>query len=97
MSKILESGFESVVLTLLAQMGFTCHGGDAFDPDASGERESYHGAMLPGRLKAAVARINPELSTLGKCWEIFTFRLPSVFRRVLARFGAFFGVFGLFV
>ena len=49
MSKILESGFESVVLTLLGQMGFTCHGGDAFDPDASGERDSYHGAMLPGR------------------------------------------------
>ena len=47
MSKILESGFESVVLTLLAEMGFTCHGGDAFDLDASGERESYHGAMLP--------------------------------------------------
>ena len=61
MSKILESGFESVVLTLLGQMGFACHGGDAFDPDASGERESYHGAMLPGRLKAAVARINPDL------------------------------------
>ena len=61
MSKILESGFESVVLTLLAEMGFSCHGGDAFDPDASGERESYHGAMLPGRLKAAVARINPDL------------------------------------
>lgn len=61
MSKILESGFESVVLTLLAEMGFTCHGGDAFDPDSSGERESYHGAMLPGRLKAAVARINPDL------------------------------------
>ena len=61
MSKILESGFESVVLTLLAEMGFSCHGGDAFDPDATGERESYHGAMLPGRLKAAVARINPDL------------------------------------
>jgi type I restriction enzyme R subunit len=61
MSKILESGFESVVLTLLAEMGFSCHGGDAFDPDSSGERESYHGAMLPGRLKAAVARINPDL------------------------------------
>jgi type I restriction enzyme R subunit len=61
MSKILESGFESVVLTLLAEMGYSCHGGDAFDPDSSGERESYHGAMLPKRLKAAVARINPEL------------------------------------
>jgi len=61
MSKLLESGFESVVLTLLAEMGFACHGGDAFDPDASGERESYHGTMLPARLKAAVARINPDL------------------------------------
>lgn len=61
MSKLLESGFESVVLSLLGEMGFTCHGGDAFDPDATGERESYHGAMLPGRLRAAVARINPDL------------------------------------
>ena len=61
MPKILESGFESVILTLLAQMGFTCHGGDAFDPDASKERDSYHGAMLPPRLKAAVALINPDL------------------------------------
>jgi type I restriction enzyme R subunit len=61
MSKILESGFESVVLTLLAEMGYTCHAGDAFDPDSTAERESYHGAMLPVRLKAAVARINPNL------------------------------------
>jgi type I restriction enzyme R subunit len=42
-------------------MGYTCHGGDAFDPDASGERESYHIAMLGGRLREAVARINPTL------------------------------------
>lgn len=46
MAKILESGFDSVVLTLLSEMGFSCHGGEAFDPDASSERESYHGAVL---------------------------------------------------
>ena len=61
MSKILESAFESVVLDLLDEMGYTCHGGDAFDPDASVERESYHIAMLGGRLREAVARINPTL------------------------------------
>ena len=61
MSKILESGFESVVLDLLGELGFSCHAGEGFDPDVSGERESYHGAILPGRLRAAVARINPEL------------------------------------
>jgi len=61
MSKLLESGFESVVLGLLGELGFSCLGGEAFDPDASSERESYHGAMLAGRLRAAVARINPEL------------------------------------
>ena len=61
MSKILESGFEAIVLSLLGEMGFSCHSGEAFDPDASTERESYHGTMLPARLKAAVARINPEL------------------------------------
>ncbi|MCX6873594.1 MAG: hypothetical protein NTW21_07275 [Verrucomicrobia bacterium] len=57
MSKILESGFESVVLTLLGQMGFSCHGGETFDPDASGERESYHGAMLPAEAGAAHSTI----------------------------------------
>ena len=61
MSKILESGFEAIVLSLLGEMGFSCHSGEVFDPDASTERESYHGTMLPARLKAAVARINPEL------------------------------------
>jgi type I restriction enzyme R subunit len=61
MPKILESDFEFAVLDLLGEMGFSCHGGDAFDPDLSTERESYHVAMLPQRLKAAVARINPEL------------------------------------
>lgn len=61
MPKLLESGFESVVLDLLAELGFAVHAGEDFEPDVSGERESYHGAMLPGRLKAAVARINPDL------------------------------------
>jgi type I restriction enzyme R subunit len=61
MSKILESDFEYAVLDLLGEMGFSCHGGDVFDPDLSTERESYHVAMLPERLKTAVARINPQL------------------------------------
>jgi type I restriction enzyme R subunit len=61
MSKILESDFEYAVLDLLGEIGFSCHGGDAFDPDLSTERESYHVAMLPERLKTAVARINPQL------------------------------------
>lgn len=30
MTKLLESGFESVVLTLLAEMGFAWCGGDVF-------------------------------------------------------------------
>ena len=61
MSKILESDFEFAVLDLLGEIGFSCHGGDAFDTDLSTERESYHVAMLPERLKTAVARINPQL------------------------------------
>jgi type I restriction enzyme R subunit len=61
MSKILESDFEFAVLDLLGEIGFSCHGGDVFDPDLSTERESYHVAMLPERLKTAVARINPQL------------------------------------
>ena len=61
MSKILESDFEFAVLDLLGEIGFSCHGGDVFDPDLSTERESYHVAMLPERLKTAMARINPQL------------------------------------
>jgi type I restriction enzyme R subunit len=61
MSKLLESGFESIVLDLLGELGYAHYHGESFDPDVSNERESYHGALLPGRLKAAVARINPDL------------------------------------
>ena len=55
MSKILESGFESVFIAQLAEMGFSCHGGDAFDPDASSKREGCHGALLPKLLCGEVS------------------------------------------
>jgi type I restriction enzyme, R subunit len=61
MRKLLESGFESVVLDLLGELGYARHSGDAFDPDVSAERDTYHEAMLAVRLREAVARINPEL------------------------------------
>jgi type I restriction enzyme R subunit len=61
MPKILESHFESAVLDLLEETGYQRLTGDAFDPDASGERETYHVALLAGRLRSAVARINPKL------------------------------------
>jgi type I restriction enzyme, R subunit len=61
MSKILESHFESAVLDLLEETGYQRMAGDAFDPDSSGERETYHVALLAGRLRSAVARINPAL------------------------------------
>jgi len=48
MSKILESGFESVVLTLLGEMGFSCHGGDAFDPEASASGKATTGRYCRG-------------------------------------------------
>jgi type I restriction enzyme R subunit len=56
-----ESDFESVVLSELVTMGFNLKTGESLDPDVSGERESYHIAMLGGRLREAVARINPTL------------------------------------
>lgn len=37
MSKILESGFESVVLSLLGEMNFARHAGERFDPDQPGQ------------------------------------------------------------
>ena len=84
MSRVLESAFEAVVLSLLGEMDFVGLAGERFDPDRSGgagsagvlreepwgygsgksalaERESYHMAMLPQRLRAAVGRINPGL------------------------------------
>ena len=63
MPKLLESDFEFVVLDLLDELGYAHHPGESFDPDVSTERESYHVAMLPGRLKEAVSRINPDLPT----------------------------------
>jgi type I restriction enzyme R subunit len=56
-----ESDFENVVLSELGTMGFNLKTGETLDPDVSGERESYHIAMLGGRLREAVARINPTL------------------------------------
>ncbi|MEI6178129.1 MAG: type I restriction endonuclease, partial [Verrucomicrobiota bacterium] len=61
MPRILESHFESVMLALLAETGFASMSGEAFEPDATKERENYHTAVLAGRLRAAVARINPAL------------------------------------
>jgi len=84
MTRLLESDFENVLLSVMEGMDFVCIAGESFDPDATGagltgggfvmredspayggarkpERENYHGAILEGRFRAAVARINPTL------------------------------------
>jgi type I restriction enzyme R subunit len=61
MPGLLESDFENVILSELGSMGFTLISGERLDPDVSGERGSYRIAMLGGRLREAVARINPTL------------------------------------
>lgn len=54
-----ESDLEAYVAGLLGELGHETAGADAFDPDNSDERESYHGAVLVNKLHRAVTRLNP--------------------------------------
>lgn len=66
MPSLLESDFESMVLSRLEELGFSCLGGDSFDPEGgSSERDSYHVTILKQRLRKAVALINATLPPEG--------------------------------
>jgi type I restriction enzyme R subunit len=56
-----EDHLEQACLGWLASLGWTCMAGDAFVP-GDGERERWSDVVLAGRVRAAVARLNPGLA-----------------------------------
>ena len=57
-----ESIVEDAALDWLAQVGYAVvHGGDIAPGEPAAERASYHDVILTGRLRAALARLNPHL------------------------------------
>ncbi len=63
MSRIAESDVEEAALHWLAEMGYTPVHGPSIAPEgATPERASYGDVLLIGRVKAAIARLNPTLS-----------------------------------
>ncbi|WP_058555959.1 type I restriction endonuclease subunit R [Thiohalocapsa sp. ML1] len=62
MTKLAESHVEAATLAWLAELGYsTAHGPDLSPDGAAPERASYADVVLVGRLRAALARINPHL------------------------------------
>src|SRR5689334_5638540 len=60
MSKITESHIESYSLETLQSLGFQYIYGPDIAPEAEqAERNSYEDVLLLGRLRSAIARINP--------------------------------------
>jgi len=60
MSVLTESEVEVAALDWLAELGYTILHGPAIAPGEPGaERQSYQEAILPGRLRAALVRLNP--------------------------------------
>ncbi len=62
MSKFAESHVEEAALAWLAELGYTAVSGMDIGPDgAKAERASYGDVVLLGRLRTAIARLNPDL------------------------------------
>lgn len=60
--KISESAVEEATLTWFSELGYTClYGPDIAASEAAAERNSYKDVLLAGRLKNALARLNPAL------------------------------------
>jgi type I restriction enzyme R subunit len=75
MANIAESHVEDAALAWLGELGYGIALGPVIGPDtAASERESYGNVVLVGRLRAAIARLNPSLAPDIQA---------EVFRRVL--------------
>jgi type I restriction enzyme R subunit len=62
MNKLTEAQLEDITLTWFQDLGYTClHGPDLAPDEPAAERESYHDVILTGRLRDALARLNPDL------------------------------------
>jgi type I restriction enzyme R subunit len=59
---VTESTVEDVALSWLEELGYAVlHGPDIAPGEPAAEREAYGQALLPERLRAALARLNPQL------------------------------------
>src|SRR5688572_19048645 len=59
-----EGHVEEAALSWLGELGYSVVNGAEIAPDTfNSERESYSDVILVGRLKAAIARLNPALPT----------------------------------
>ncbi len=57
-----EAEVEAVLLDQLGALGYACLNDAVSGPDGSSpEREAYSDTILPGRLRAAIARLNPQI------------------------------------
>jgi type I restriction enzyme R subunit len=75
MTSFAESHVEDAALAWLEELGYTIANGPVIGPDApASERESYGDVVLVSRLRAAIARLNPNLAPDIQA---------EVFRRVL--------------
>lgn len=60
--RLTKSDIEDATLDWLSGLGWTvAHGPDLAPEGKAPERASYGDVLLPGRLKSAIARINPHL------------------------------------
>lgn len=77
-SFIAESGVEEVCLEYFAGLGWQVLYGPGIAPDEPGEeRSSYRDVLLDGRLRMAVARLNPHLSPAEVSDVLATLRRPE--------------------
>ena len=62
MSTLSEAEVEAILLDQLASLGYACLNDAVSGPDGSSpEREAYSDTLLSRRLRAAIARLNPQI------------------------------------
>ncbi|MFZ5869143.1 MAG: type I restriction endonuclease subunit R [Actinomycetota bacterium] len=72
---VAESGVEEVCLEYFADLGWqVLHGPDIAPGEPAAERASYRDVLLEGRLRAAVARLNPQLTAADVNGVVATIR-----------------------
>jgi type I restriction enzyme, R subunit len=75
---IAESAVEEVCLDFFADLGWTVLYGPNIAPDLpNAERISYREVLLEGRLRAAINRLNPALTSSEAADVAATFRRPE--------------------
>ena len=60
-----EAGWEALAMDTLGELAWQAVEGKTIAP-GSGERESWRELIIPGRLRAAIGRINPEIAGVSR-------------------------------